>query len=217
MMTPHEAARLHEKKLEQAIEILKTNPDFPTAQVEVHDRHAELIRNLSREQSSCGTSERMELALEILRIQAEAYLKLVVDMESQEAYMTFVDEFGRGAFQMFTGFPLEDVVPAHSDALQRIHQRVSHWMHEGYRRLIPSPLMPIERTAPRRGYRAEVMAWMAAREIKTIPIAATALAVSETTLKNIMSDKGTVRYSGNTLERILKEIRPKGELESTHL
>jgi hypothetical protein len=209
-MTSHgrRAARLRQRKLEQAIDVLKANPKFPAAQVQAHDRAAERVKNLSPEESRFGTPERMNLALEILKIQAEAYLDLVKDMKSQEALMTFLEESGRKAFENFAGVPLEAVVSVRGDELQVIQQRVSYWVNEGYKRLIPSPSGTIEQTAPRRGYRAEVKEWMAAREIETVAKAAKALAVSETTLKSIMSDKGDVRYSRGTLEQILKKIRP---------
>jgi hypothetical protein len=125
-------------------------------QVQAHDRAAELVKNLLPDQSRFGTHERLDLALEILRIQAEEYLTLVEDMKSQEAFMVVLEEFGRKAFENFTGIPLEAVVSARGHELQVIQQKVSDWVNEGYKRLIPAPLGTVEEPAPRRGYRAEV-------------------------------------------------------------
>lgn len=58
----------------------------------------------------------------------------------------------------------------------------------------------------RRGYRAEVRQWMEREGIETISQAAKRLAVSESTLKSIMSDRGECRYSQQTLNRILSII-----------
>jgi hypothetical protein len=142
------AARQRQQALEQAIEILKANPRFSAAQVQAHDRGEELVKHLSPEQSRFGTPERIGLALEILKIQAEAYLPLAEDMNSQEAFTVLLKEFGRKAFETFTGFPLEAVVSGRGDELQLIQQRVSHWVNEGYNRLIPSAPATIEQTAP---------------------------------------------------------------------
>ena len=58
----------------------------------------------------------------------------------------------------------------------------------------------------RKGYRAEIKAWMVAEGLDGIPAAAKRLGVSETTLKSIMSTKGERRYGEDTLERVLKTI-----------
>ena len=209
-MTPHNkrAARLRQQALDRAIEILKVNPRFAAAQVRAYDRGAELAKNLSPQQPGYFIPARMDFVLKILNIQAEAYLSLVDDMKSQEAFMTLLEEFGHTAFANFTGFPLEAVVSIRGNELEIIQQKVSHWVNEGYKRLIPCSPEAIEQPALRRGHRAEVRAWMAARGIKTVAQAAKDLAVSETTLKNIMSDKGKVRYGRDTLEQILEKIRP---------
>lgn len=61
-------------------------------------------------------------------------------------------------------------------------------------------------SALRRGYRAEIRAYMEKKEITTIPQAAKALGVGPDTLKSIMSDKGKKRYSNETLEEVLKKV-----------
>jgi hypothetical protein len=72
--------------------------------------------------------------------------------------------------------------------------------------VVPSHV-PDAVTESRRGYRAEVKAWMADEQIETIGDAAKKLGVSETTLKSIMSDVGEVRYGKDTLERVLRMIQ----------
>jgi len=70
--------------------------------------------------------------------------------------MVCLEEFGRKAFENFTGIPFEAVVSARGHELQVIQQKVSDWVNEGYKRLIPAPLGTVKQSAPRRGYRAEV-------------------------------------------------------------
>jgi len=143
-MTPSDrrTARQRQRKIDQAIEVLKQHPGFALAQVQAHDRGAELTKNLSPQQIAFGTPERMDLALQILNIQAEEYLALVVDMKFQEAYMVMLEAFGRKAFENFTGFPLEIVKSMVGNELQVIQRRVSHWVNEGYKRLIPPDALP---------------------------------------------------------------------------
>src|SRR5579872_2841952 len=139
MMTPDDrrARRQRQQKLERAFEILKQQPDFPRAQVQAHDRGEDLAKNLSPQQIALGTPERMNVVLRVLDIQAEAYLELVVDMKTQDAFMVALEAFGRKAFENFTGFPLEVVKGTAGNELEAIQQRVRHWVNAGYRKLIP--------------------------------------------------------------------------------
>jgi hypothetical protein len=55
----------------------------------------------------------------------------------------------------------------------------------------------------RRGYREEVLAWMKREELENVAQAAARLHVSKSTLKSIMSSRGTLRYGPDTLQRVL--------------
>ena len=63
-----------------------------------------------------------------------------------------------------------------------------------------------ERTKGRRGYRAEVKAWMNQEGLATVAEAAKFLGVSVSSLKSMMSDRGERRYSEETLTRVLDII-----------
>jgi hypothetical protein len=58
----------------------------------------------------------------------------------------------------------------------------------------------------RRGYRPEVLTYMAKNNIATQPMAARKLGVSLDILKSIMTNKGKPRYGQETLKRVLEEI-----------
>jgi hypothetical protein len=64
---------------------------------------------------------------------------------------------------------------------------------------------------PMRGYRLQVQAWMLCEKISTVPEAAKRLGISHSTLKSIMTNRGEIRHSRETLERVLKVILPLGE------
>jgi hypothetical protein len=63
---------------------------------------------------------------------------------------------------------------------------------------------------PIRGHRAQVRDWMKKNGITSVSVAARRLAVSESTLKSIMTDRGRVRHSRETLERVLAQIKTIG-------
>lgn len=58
----------------------------------------------------------------------------------------------------------------------------------------------------RKGYRLEVREWMQRQGLTTLDQASKKLAVGLCTLKSIMSDKGSPRYSTRTLETVLSKI-----------
>ena len=58
----------------------------------------------------------------------------------------------------------------------------------------------------RKGYRAQVRAWMQRKQIRTVALAAKRLGVSESVLKSIMSSKGTPRYGQEKLQQVLAGI-----------
>jgi hypothetical protein len=62
-------------------------------------------------------------------------------------------------------------------------------------------------TIPIRGHRSEIRGWMRDKEITSVKEAANQLHVSESTLKSIMTSKGDVRHSQETVEAILRKIR----------
>jgi hypothetical protein len=53
----------------------------------------------------------LETVLRLIDIRAAAYVQLVTDMESQEAFMTVLNEFGRQAWLDLTGRPIEVLQP----------------------------------------------------------------------------------------------------------
>lgn len=199
-----------------AREYFEKHSDFPATQVAIEDGIANLKREVSPSALSNATPERFKLVTDVLDIRAEAYLRLVEDMGSQKAYETLLAAFGLKAIEDYTGYSGAEIHFAgdtHSE--RQIVARVRHWTTEGYRKLARKKSETVE-TSPasqppsqRRGYRAEVRAWMTTKKLETIPEAAKALGLSETTLKSIMSDAGEQRYSQETLDRVLKTILPK--------
>src|ERR1700680_1172230 len=100
-MTRRTAERSRQTKLSIAMSLLKVHPSFPGAQVQIHEQTKALIGDRSLEELAPGTDARMELALGIFDIRSKAYLDLVADIKSQEAYMTILGEFARAVWEQY--------------------------------------------------------------------------------------------------------------------
>jgi hypothetical protein len=70
-----------------------------------------------------------------------------------------------------------------------------------------TPASMTNRASARKGYRPEVREWMQHKQIGTIEKAAKRLAVSTSTLKSIMSNKGAIRYGRERLQNVLQQIQ----------
>jgi hypothetical protein len=100
-MTPRQrrAAQVHQQALNRAIEILKQNPRFPAVQVQVLNGDKQLMEGLTEEEKCWGTAARLEVVLRQLDSRSVAYLDLVGNMKSQEAFMTVLNELGLKAWK----------------------------------------------------------------------------------------------------------------------
>src|ERR1017187_4051168 len=99
-MTPNErhSARVHHQNLKRALDVQKRHPGFPAAQVQILERTKEFEAGLTEEQTRWCTPARLETVLRLLDIRATAYLQLVMDMQSQEAFMVVLNELRRQAW-----------------------------------------------------------------------------------------------------------------------
>jgi hypothetical protein len=193
-----------------ALEYFKKHPDFVSAHIAVLD--ALHVIHGQMDQVDAYSSARLALVIQALDAVAAAYLPLVTDLAAQEFYAKLLNSNAVIAIEEYTGLSAAEFLfsgVTHPEKI--IIGRTAHWNRESFRRLASLRTQPLESDSDRRGYRTEVMTWMKAEEIDTIPEAAKRLAISETTLKSIMSNKGEVRYGKDTLDRVLKIISALGE------
>lgn len=193
---------------ERFLALAKNHPLTPSVLVEIHDRlkAGRFEKRLSKH--SPQSPDRMKIALQALDVRANAFLKLVDNIDLQEFFITVLNEIARTAWQEFASFPIEKANFESPDARRyrkMITDRTDHWQAEGFRRLMPKTEPMRTRSDPKRGYRAHVRAWMKDNEITTTAAAAKHLGVSIDTLKSVMSSKGRARYSKDTLADILKK------------
>ncbi len=141
-MTPNarRALRARQLAVKSAVDKLKNNPRFPAAQVQILASSNSLRSGLTPDQQLWATAARLEVVIRQLDIRAAAYLDLVEDMPSQEAFITVLEELGRQAWEEYIGFPPEVVTPIPGEKqVDTIRLRLAHWIGEGYKRLIPQP------------------------------------------------------------------------------
>lgn len=131
------AAR-RDRAVGEAIRLFESHADFARAQVRMRERMEEAARDRPVESRAYGTKARLEYVLCLLDIRAEAFLELVSDIHTQNAFMTFLESLERTAWQEHTGYPPEVLQPASAETdshAQTIHAKVQRWTYEGYKRL----------------------------------------------------------------------------------
>jgi hypothetical protein len=199
-----------EERLKKAVELLESQPEFAGVQVQIHDRTRLIASKVSSGAKKLATPARLRYIVDLFDAHAEAYQRLIHDVETQKAAMLFLDEIARRSWEQFTGHPSlpipHDNIPGNRQ-LQRLQTRIRFWREEGWKRLdsLRPPAQPANNRPERRGYRDHIRAWMKRTGIDTIPQAAKRLGVSESTLKSVMSTKIDVRYGADTLAEILKK------------
>ena len=132
-----EIMAVREDELHDALRLLELQPDFARLQVLMRDRLEKAGANATGK-AALPPCRPIEFFLQLLNIRAECYLPMVCDISTQNAYIVVLLNWGRLAWQEYTGFPLEVLQPVseafHQD-LQSINTRVNACIKAGYQRL----------------------------------------------------------------------------------
>ncbi len=79
----------------------------------------------------------MRIAIQLLEIRADSYLRLVSDLEHHKAYTALLEDFLQKAYQDYVGYPIDFSLGVPSDSVFRLLTfRGSHWVNESYKRLV---------------------------------------------------------------------------------
>ena len=95
-VAPREARRARPHPRSEVI-LLKSHPDYPYVPIEIGERSDEIARSMSEEAKTLRTAVRMQHVLRLFDASAEAYLQL--NLAKQEAYITFLNECARKAWE----------------------------------------------------------------------------------------------------------------------
>jgi hypothetical protein len=183
---------------------LESHPDFPRVHLHAMEAQESLLNTLDLPSPAMPSPERLDAAIKILDVWAGAYVQLVTNLADQKSFMAFLRGLDRHAWEVYRGIAEIEPIPGNK-VRESIRIRCAHWEKESYRRLIPASAS-VDALSTRKGYRAEVRAWMRRHGISSVREAAKKLAVGYDILKNIMSDQGDTRYSADTLKDVLAKI-----------
>ncbi len=216
-MTPNDRRILRQRQqlMSKALTFFAERPEeFARVQVEIDEAMSSVDQN-TRDPNKTN-EQRLELLLQHLDIQARAYVQLVSNIPSQNAFITLLQDLVFSTWLSYAGYPIDGFLGSNNEQVNAVLRRAAYWRAEGYKRVAPPQSQPPgdgSIVAPRRGYRPAVNAWMKRLGIENIPQAAKRLGVSESTLKSIMSEKGQVRYGKDTLASVLEKIKYQGPHE----
>jgi hypothetical protein len=149
-MTPNEKRALRKKQgdVNAAMAVLERHPRFAAAQYRAITESSELTANLTEDERREGTPARLHAVLRLLDIRATAYLDLIDDLAAQKAYMMLLSAFADQAWQEFIGYPVWMIPAAVEDAnANEIKKHITHWLAEGYKRLIKTDPTPAPKEA----------------------------------------------------------------------
>jgi hypothetical protein len=122
---------------EEAIKLLESQPEFARVELRMRKSLEELGKRLSPEATRFGTQARLKYVIERNEIRAKAFLELVSDINTQNAYIALLRCIVRAGFQEYTGFPMEGSRPVGQECqrVEALLQLVPKWEKAGYERL----------------------------------------------------------------------------------
>ena len=126
------------QRLAAATEVFERQPsyEYEKAQVWLSKRMEKVCKAAGPESSlPIGSSARATLVLKLFDVRAEAYLRLVVSIETQNAFVVMLDVFEILAWEEFVGGYPTSVRPGAPSIDQQIGERKRHWIRKGYERL----------------------------------------------------------------------------------
>jgi hypothetical protein len=202
-----------------AFDHFKLHPRYARSQVELRTA-SKALKDRFPSSPLPDTDEAQECAVAMFTIHADAYLGMVDDLAYESSFEIVVLHFANQALEQFSGgWPSSMVQAVRPEVFARIRDLMEDKKLAAFQRIADQgddedtdEGSEAEGIPTRRGYRAEVRAWMQHHEVPSVREAAKRLAVGYDILKNIMSDQGDVRYSEVTLKDVLTKITaPNGE------
>src|SRR5258708_35367117 len=119
-----------EDRLKKAVELLESQPEFASVQVQIHDRTNLIASKASGRAEKLATPSRLRYLLDIFDAHAEAYQRLIVDIETQKAVMLFVEEIARRTWEQYIGhssLPIPHSNIPGNRQLERLQTRIRYW------------------------------------------------------------------------------------------
>jgi hypothetical protein len=133
--TATKPSSIPESPLAVAIRLFESQHEFSRCQIWMRSRINAIELSLTSAATALGTTARLEFALGMLDVRAEAFLQLVTCIDIQNAYELVLSSIQREGWRDFTGhYPenLQPISPTSESAAQKIDRRVRYWVGRGY-------------------------------------------------------------------------------------
>ena len=126
---PHDA-------VSPAVRLFELDPHFPRIQVKMREQMEAATEDLPPGTRAFGTIARLEYVLRLFDIRAEAFLELVSNITTQNAFMVLLESFARVSWLEYIGSP--NVQPLSDELkvnLTTNREKIQQWTYKGYKRL----------------------------------------------------------------------------------
>jgi hypothetical protein len=214
LLDPKQTLRRLEFAAAKALARLKRYPEYAAIHLQVIEECEQLFNTVgpTLPKPALPSRERLKYAIDALDIWAGGYLKLISTLADHEDFVTILRSYERKTWNVYRG-DVEIEPFGANPQLAIIQNRCLHWYKASLRQVASksTPDLTTKPAAKRVGYRKHIRAWMKNEKLESVKAAAKKLAVSESTLKSIMSDKGELRCSEETLGNVLKKTGYVGE------
>jgi hypothetical protein len=119
-----------------AMEVFERQPGYEKAQVWLSKRMEKVCKAAGPESAlPIGSPARAELVLKLFNERAKAYLRLVSNIEAQNAFVVLLGLFEILAWEEFVGGYPASIRPGAPSIEQQIGERKRHWIRKVYERL----------------------------------------------------------------------------------
>lgn len=131
MTGPEQQAR--QESIKNGVEFLMKRRGYARAQAQAIRMGEKWRDGLSEQEKRLASPQRLEAVLRLIDIRAEPYLSLVEDMESQGAFMAWVNGITDQAWEDYVGHSVYQATPFPGDPnYKSITDRGRHWVTLGY-------------------------------------------------------------------------------------
>jgi hypothetical protein len=126
-----------QKAAEEAVRLFESKPEFVRIALHVRQNLEEIDKQHPPEAGVFATEPRLKLVMERFEIRAKAFLELVSDLDTQNAFIAILRSISVGSFEEYTGFPEGQLIPVGMEKkrVDALRQLVPKWEKAGYERL----------------------------------------------------------------------------------
>ncbi len=122
-----------QKAAEEAVRLFESKPEFVRIALRMRQNLEEIDKQHPPEAGVFATEPRLKLVMERFEIRAKAFLELVSDLDTQNAFIAILRSISVGSFEEYTGFPEGQLIPVGMETkrVDALRQLVPKWEKAG--------------------------------------------------------------------------------------